>query len=77
MLWGDNLWETSDAFKMLFPKAYGTWERCWNAHPVWEHSQNPEDSLFMDDFVRFYTIVRLRELPELERSGLDYWKENQ
>ena len=77
MLWGDNLWDTSDAFKMLFPKAYGTWERSWNAHPVWEQSKDSEDPLFMDDFVRFYTIVRQRELPYLERSGLDYWKENQ
>ena len=73
MLWGDNLWETSDAFCMLFPKAYSLWERSWNARPLWEQSKDAADPAFMEDFIHFFTIVRQRELPYLDKVGLDYW----
>lgn len=73
MLWGDNLWNHEDGFGMLLPKAYGAWERNWNAHPVWEHSKDAEDPAFMEDFIHFFTVVRQRELPFLDRTGLNYW----
>ena len=75
MLWGDNLWESQDGFSMLFPKAYGAWERNWNACPSWEQSEDPEDPAFMEDFIRFYTVVRQRELPHLDKVGLKYWRQ--
>ena len=74
IIWGDNLWESQDAFKMLLPKAYGAWERNWNARPKWEQSKVADDPAFMEDFIHFYTVVRQRELPYLETAGLNYWK---
>ena len=74
MLWGDNLWESQDGFSMLLPKAYGAWERNWNARPDWEQSTDAEDPAFMEDFIHFFTVVRQRELPYLEVAGLNYWK---
>ena len=73
MLWGDNLWQSHDAFGMLFPKAYSSWERNWNAHPEWEQSSDAEDPVFMEDFIHFFTIVREREIPYLDKMGLNYW----
>ena len=74
MLWGDNLWTSEDAFSMLLPKAYGAWERNWNARPVWESTNDPLDPVFMDDFIHFFTVVRQREIPYLERVGMNYWR---
>ena len=59
---------------MLLPKAYGAWERNWNARPKWEQSKVADDPAFMEDFIHFYTVVRQRELPYLETAGLNYWK---
>ena len=74
MLWGDNLWHHTDGFRMLLPKAYGAWERNWNARPVWEQGTDAEDPAFMEDFIRFFSVVRQRELPYLEKTGLNYWE---
>ena len=74
MIWGSNIWKSQDAFELLLPRAYGIWERCWNARPVWEQSEVAEDPAFMDDFIRFYTVVRQREFPYLDNTGLNYWK---
>ena len=74
MLWGDNLWHHEDGFRMLLPKAYGAWERNWNSRPQWEQNKVADDPAFMEDFIRFFTVVRQRELPYLEEAGLDYWK---
>ena len=74
MLWGDNIWESQDGFSMLLPKAYGAWERNWNSRPEWEQSKVAEDPAFMEDFIRFFTVVRQRELPFVEKVGLNHWK---
>ena len=74
MVWCSNIWKTEDAFEMVLPKAYGAWERSWNACPTWEQSTKAEDPAFEEDFLRFYTIVRQRELPYLEKMGLNYWR---
>jgi len=77
MIWGSNIWNTDDAFALLFPRVYGAWERSWNACPSWEQSDDPEDPAFMEDFIRFYTVVRQRELPHLDKVGLKYWASKQ
>ena len=74
MIWCSNIWKSQDGFEMLLPKAYGAWERSWNARPDWEQSIDAEDSAFTEDFIRFYTVVRQREVPYLEEVGLNYWK---
>ena len=73
MLWGDNLWESQDGFSMLFPKAYGAWKRNWNARPTWEKSTVPDDPAIEEDFVHFFSVVRQREIPYLEKIGLEHW----
>ena len=74
MIWCSNIWKTEDAFELLLPRAFGAWERSWNARPSWEQSVRADDPAFMDDFIRFYSIIRQRELPRLDNLGLNYWK---
>ena len=52
-IWGENLKDFSDTWQMLFPKALGAFERCWNRLP-----EQP-------DFDRFKDLVYFRELPFL------------
>ncbi|MBO4595859.1 MAG: family 20 glycosylhydrolase [Bacteroidales bacterium] len=70
MLWCDLFYETDLAFKFLFPKTYGLYERAWNAQPSWQDSTDPYDPGFISDFNRFYTTVVEREIPYLDSIGI-------
>ena len=63
-LWSSQLRSFGDATYQMLPKALGTAERGWNAHPDW-----PAEADFSADFERFYSIIVAREMPVWERRG--------
>lgn len=64
MLWGDNIYSFEKDCYLLFPKAYGMFDRCWNA-------ECPREA---DAFDKFYSIVVERELVYLDSMGMNYRK---
>ena len=70
-LWSSQLRSFDDATYQMLPKALGTAERAWNAHPDW-----PTEADFATDFKRFYSIIVTREMPVWEQKGLVYKKRN-
>jgi len=76
-LWTETIRSFDDVTYFLFPKMVGIFERGWNASPVWAATTVSNDSLFTDDFNRFYSIVEQREYPYYESKGICYRKHNQ
>ena len=52
-LWSSQLRSFDDALHQMIPKAYGTIERAWNAHPNWS-----SESDFETDFEAFSKLFR-------------------
>ena len=73
-LWSETIQDFDNLTYYLFPKALGLFERGWNAHPAWEESAASEDSLFVSDFNRFYSIVVDKEAPYFESNKINYRK---
>lgn len=71
-MWGENIRSFDQACYAIFPKAYGIFERAWNAHPVWEDIKEEGDPRYVDAFDKFYSIVADRELPSLDSRGINH-----
>ena len=70
-LWSSQLRSFNDVTYQMLPKALGTVERAWNAHPYWASEAD-----FATDFERFYSIIVTREMPVWERNGYAFKKRN-
>ena len=70
-LWSSQLRSFDNATYQMLPKALGTVERAWNAHPDWASEAD-----FTSDFERFYSIIVTKEMPIWEQKGLVYKKRN-
>ena len=71
-LWSETIRSFDHVTYYLFPKALGLLERGWNASPVWEGTTVSDDPVFMSDFDLFYSIIKDREMPYYEASGISY-----
>ena len=60
-LWSENVRSLDDATYQLLPKALGVAERAWNSKAD-------------DDFNRFNSIIKAREIPAWEEAGYNYKK---
>ncbi|MCR5018528.1 MAG: family 20 glycosylhydrolase [Bacteroidales bacterium] len=60
-LWSENVRSLDDATYQLLPKALGVAERAWNSKAD-------------EDFNRFYSIIKAREIPAWELAGYNYKK---
>lgn len=57
----------------IFPKILGLVERGWNAHPVWEQMKGTEEqAAFYKDLSRFYVLLDEKELPYLNKLGVNF-----
>ena len=70
-LWSSQLRSFNDVTYQMLPKALGTVERAWNAHPDWASEAD-----FVSDFERFYSIIVTREMQVWEQNDYAFKKRN-
>ena len=57
----------------MFPKIFGLVERGWHAHPQWEYLTGQEEQeAYYRDLSRYYAIISQKELPFLQKSGVNF-----
>ena len=71
-LWGENLRDFDQACYAVFPKAYGIFDRAWNARPDWDEPGNRGEEQMQEAFDRLYSTVVKYELPYLENKGINH-----
>jgi hexosaminidase len=70
-LWAETIRSFDGVGYLLFPKIYGLAERAWNASPWWNEAMN-EPAAFLDNYSWFYAVVTEREMPWLQKMGINF-----
>lgn len=71
-LWGENIRNFDQATYAMFPKAYGLFDRAWNACPEWDEPSHRSDEELQAAFDAFYSTIVKYELPWLDSKNIKY-----